>query len=131
MGRARAWSRSKMKQFLPNLRHNLINYLQNVWSSMSLSFLVSEKKKLPISRKSVYPLYVSVRWQAHLRDSKTPKPMTLTIQNQASSKKLVQMSQKLKRQGVLSVNNIPSSHKSAKIAIFSCQKRRVPNKIET
>ena len=29
------------------------------------------------------------------------------------------------------MNIIPSSHKSAKIAIFSCQKSRVPNKIET
>ena len=29
------------------------------------------------------------------------------------------------------MNIIPISHKSAKIAIFSCQKSRVPNKIET
>ena len=29
------------------------------------------------------------------------------------------------------MNTIPSSHKSAKIAIFSCQKSRIPNKIET
>ena len=63
--------------------------------------------------------------------SRPPNP-TLTPQNQASSKKkLVQKSQKLKKQGVLTVNIIPSSHKSAKIAIFSCQKSRVPNKIET
>ena len=41
--------------------------------------------------------------------------------------------QKLKKPGVLilTVNIIPSSHKSAKIAIFSCQKSKVPNKIET
>ena len=36
-----------------------------------------------------------------------------------------------KKQGVLTVNIIPISHKSAKIAMFSCQKNRVPNKIET
>ena len=54
--------------------------------------------------------YISVCWQAHLRDPK-PNP------------------QKLKITGVLTVNIIPSSHKSAKIAIFSCQKNRVPNKI--
>ena len=52
-----------------------------------------------------------------------PKPSFL--------KKLVQKSQKLKKQGVLTVNIIPISHKSAKIAIFSCQKSRVPNKIKT
>ena len=58
----------------------------------------------------------------------TPK----TNPNQASSKKkLVQKSQKLKKQGVLTVKIIPSSHKSAKIAIFSCQKSKVTNKIET
>ena len=60
--------------------------------------------------------------------SRPPNP-TLTIQNQASSKKSVQKSQKLKKPGVLTVNIIPISHKSAKIAIFSCQKSRVPNKI--
>ena len=63
--------------------------------------------------------------------SRPPNP-TLTPQNQASSiKKLVRKSQKLKKQGVLTVNIIPISQKSAKIAIFSCQKNRVPNKIET
>ena len=62
--------------------------------------------------------------------SRPPNP-TLTPQNQALKKKLVQKSQKLKKQGVLTVNIIPISHKSAKIAIFSCQKSRVPNKIET
>ena len=62
--------------------------------------------------------------------SRPPNP-TLTPQNQASlKKKLVQKSQKLKKQGVLTVKIIPSSHKSAKIAIFSCHKSRVPNKIE-
>ena len=55
---------------------------------------------------------ISVRWQAHLRDPQGPNP-TLTPQNQASSKKIVQKSQKLKKQGVLTVNIIPSSHKSA------------------
>ena len=63
--------------------------------------------------------------------SRPPNP-TLTPQNQASSKKkLVRKSQKLKKQGVLTVNIIPISQKSAKIAIFSCQKSRVPNEIET
>ena len=60
MGVARAWSRSEIKKFLPSLSVNLFNYLQNVWSAMSLSLLVLEEKKLPISinfQKSVYPLY--------------------------------------------------------------------------
>ena len=61
MGVARAWSRSEMGKFLPSLSVNFIIYLQNVWSAMSLSLLVPEEKKLPISinfQKSVYPLYV-------------------------------------------------------------------------
>ena len=61
MGVARAWSRSEMKKFLTSLSVNFIIYLQNVWSAMSLSFLVPEEKKLPISinfQKSVYPLYI-------------------------------------------------------------------------
>ena len=60
MGVARAWSRSEMGKFLPNLS---VNYLQNVWSAMSLSLLVPEEKKLPISinfQKSVYPLYIYI-----------------------------------------------------------------------
>ena len=63
MGVARAWSRSDIKKFLPSLSVNLINYLQNVWSAMSLSLLVPEEKKLPISinfQKSVYPLYICI-----------------------------------------------------------------------
>ena len=69
-----------------------------------------------------------MRWQAHLRDPQTqPKPPKTKL----LKKKLVQKSQKLKKQGVLTVNIIPISHKSAKIAIFSCQKSRVPNKIKT
>ena len=62
--------------------------------------------------------------------SRPPNP-TLTPKTKLLKKKLVQKSQKLKKQGVLTVNIIPSSHKSAKIAIFSCQKSRVPNEIET
>ena len=61
MGVARAWSRSEMGKFLPSLSVNFIIYLQNVWSAMSLSLLVPEEKKLPISinfQKSVYPLYI-------------------------------------------------------------------------
>ena len=73
-------------------------------------------------------IYVSVRWQAHLRDPQTqPKPPKTKL----LPKKLVQKSQKLKKPGVLTVNIIPISHKSAKIAIFSYRKNRVPNKIET
>ena len=63
MGLARAWSRSEMGKFLPSLSVNFIIYLQNEWSAMSLSLLVPEEKKLPISinfKKSVYPLYHSV-----------------------------------------------------------------------
>ena len=63
MGVARAWSRSEIKKFLPSLSVNLINYFQNVWSAMSLSPLVPEEKKLPISinfQKSVYPLYICI-----------------------------------------------------------------------
>ena len=77
----------------------------------------------------IYNIYISALASA---PSRPPNP-TLTPQNQASSttKKLVQESQKLKKQGVLTVNIIPNSHKSANIAIFSCQKSRVPNKIET
>ena len=71
---------------------------------------------------------ISVRWQAHLHDPQTqPYPPKTKL----LPKKIVQKSQKLKKQGVLTVNIIPSSHKSAKIAIFSCQKSRVPNKIAT
>ena len=63
MGVARAWSRSEMEKFLSSLSVNFIIYLQNVWSAMSLSFLVPEEKKLPISinfQKSVYPLYICI-----------------------------------------------------------------------
>ena len=130
MGVARAWSRSEMGKFLPSLSVNFIIYLQNVLSAMSLSLLVPEEKKLQISinfQKSVYPLYISALASA---PSRPPNP-TLTIQNQAFSnkQKSVQKSQKPKKPGVLTVNIIPISHKSAKIAIFSCQKSRVPNKI--
>ena len=63
MGVARAWSRSEMGKFLPSLSVNFIIYLQNVWFAMSLSLLVPEEKKLPISinfQKSVYPLYIYI-----------------------------------------------------------------------
>ena len=50
-----------MKKFLPSLSHNLFNYLQNVWSAMSLSLLVLDEKKLPISinfqKKRLSPVY--------------------------------------------------------------------------
>ena len=61
----------------------------------------------------------------------TPKPNPNPPKPSFFQKKIVQKSQKLKKPGVLTVNTIPSSHKSAKIAIFSCQKSRVPNEIET
>ena len=63
MGVARAWSRSEMGKFLPSLSVNFIIYLQNAWSAMSLSLLVPEEKKLPMSinfQKSVYPLYIYI-----------------------------------------------------------------------
>ena len=72
-------------------------------------------------------LHLSVRWQAHLRDPQTQSYPPKTKLHKKNRPKI----QKLKKQGVLTVNIIPSSHKSAKIAIFSCQKSRVPNKIET
>ena len=74
-------------------------------------------------------LHISALASAPLRP---PNP-TLTPQNQASSTTTKTRSKvrKLKKLGVLTVNTIPSSHKSAKIAILSCQKSRVPNKIET
>ena len=68
MGVARAWSRSEMGNFLPSLSVNFIIYLQNVWCAMSLSLLVPEEKKLPISinfQKSVYPLYVYMSIQLY------------------------------------------------------------------
>ena len=61
----------------------------------------------------------------------TPKPNPNPPKPSFFNKKLVRKSQKLKKQGVLTVNIIPISQKSAKIAIFSCQKNRVPNKIKT
>ena len=54
----------------------------------------------------------------------TPFPKTKLL-----PKSLVQKSQKLNKPGVagvLTVNIIPSSHNSAKIAMFSCQKNEVP-----
>ena len=64
MGVARAWSRSEMEKFLPSLSVNFIIYLQNVLSAMSLSLLVPEEKKLPISinsRKASIPcIYVYI-----------------------------------------------------------------------
>ena len=61
MGVARARSTSVMKKFLPSLSVNFINYLQNVWSAMSISLLVPEEKKLPISinfqKKRLSPVY--------------------------------------------------------------------------
>ena len=60
--------------------------------------------------------------------SRPPSP-TLTPQDQASSKKPSFKIPKTKKTGVLRVNIIPSSHKSAKIAISSCQKSGVSNKI--
>ena len=74
MGVARAWSRSEMGKFLPSLSVNFIIYLQNVWSAMSLSLLVPEEKKLPIStinfQKSVYPLYVNTTLYRNSRISR-------------------------------------------------------------
>ena len=89
------------------------------------SFLNIRPPKLVTKRLSGPYIYISALASA---PSRPPNP-TLTPQNQASSKKkLVQKSKKLKNPGVLTVNTIPISHKSAKIAIFSCQKNRVPNK---
>ena len=72
MGVARAWSRSEMKKLLPSLSVNFINYLQNVWSAMSLSFLVPEKKKLPISinfqKKRLSPVYMSIQLYTEIRE---------------------------------------------------------------
>ena len=74
MGVARAWSRTEMGKFLPSLSVNFIIYLQNVWSAMSLSLLVPEEKKLPIStinfQKSVYPLYVNTTLYRNSRISR-------------------------------------------------------------
>ena len=61
----------------------------------------------------------------------TPKPNPNPPKPSFLIKKTRSKVQKFKKPGVLTVNTIPSSHKSAKIAIFSCQKSRVPNKIET
>ena len=75
MGVARAWSRSEMGNILPSLSVNFIIYLQNVWSAMSLSLLVPEEKKLPISinfQKSVYPLYIYYSAGKRDRGKKTP-----------------------------------------------------------
>ena len=88
MGVARAWSRSEMGKFLPSLSVNFIIYLQNAWSAMSLSLLVPEEKKLPISinfQKSVYPLYICIYQCAGKRTFATPKPNP-NPPNQASSK---------------------------------------------
>ena len=64
MGVARAWSRSEMGKFLPSLSVNFIIYFQNVWSAMSLSLLVPEEKKLPISincqKASIPCIYVCI-----------------------------------------------------------------------
>ena len=71
---ARKWSRSEMGKFLPSLSVNFIIYLQNVWSAMSLSLLVPEEKKLPISainfQKSVFPLYVNTTLYRNSRISR-------------------------------------------------------------
>ena len=75
--------------------------------------------------------YIYIYQCAGKRTFATPKPNPNPPKPSFLKKKLVQKSQKLKKQGVLTVNIIPISHKSAKIAIFSCQKSRVPNKIET
>ena len=78
-----------------------------------------------------YFIYNIVYQCAGKRTFATPKPNHNPQKLSFFQKKLVQKSQKLKKQGVLTVNTIPISHKLAKIAIFSCQKSRVPNKIET
>ena len=56
-----------------------------------------------------------------------PNPKNKLLSNNPRSKVL-----KTQKTGCAysAVNTIPRSHKSAKIAIFSCQKSRVPNKIE-
>ena len=64
MGVVRVWARFEMKKFVPSLSHNLINSVRNVWSAMSLSLLVPEEKKLPISinfykKKRLNPLDVN------------------------------------------------------------------------
>ena len=82
---------------------------------------------LQSSNLLVAPVYISALASA---PSRPPNP-TLTPKTKLLPKTLVQKSQKLKKPGVLTVNIIPISHKSAKIATFSCQKSRVPNKIET
>ena len=64
-------SESDQILFLPRLSHNLNDYLQNVWSGMSLSLLLFEPTSAPISRKSVYPLYVyqSIQLFTEIRES--------------------------------------------------------------
>ena len=59
MGVARAWSRSEMGKFLPSLSVNFIIYLQNVWSAMSLSLLVPEKRLSPVCMS--IRLYTEIR----------------------------------------------------------------------
>ena len=61
----------------------------------------------------------------------TPKPNLNHPKPSFFQKKAFKSPKNSKKQGVLTVNIIPISHKSAKIAIFSCQKNRVPNKIKT
>ena len=73
MGVARAWSRSEMGKFLPSLSVNFIIYLQNLWSAISLSLLVPEEKKLPISvykfpEKRISPVYMSIQLYTEIRE---------------------------------------------------------------
>ena len=79
MGVARAWSRSEIKKFLPSLSVNLIIYLQNLWSAMSLSLLVAEEKKLPISinfqKASIPCIYI---YQAQNRKGCLTAPLSVT-----------------------------------------------------
>ena len=99
--------------------------------SIYYSFLNIRPPKLVTKRLSGPYIYRSLYISALASATSRPPNPTLTPKTKLLRKTLVQKSQKLKKPGVLTVNTIPISHKSAKIAIFSCHKSKVPNIIKT
>ena len=126
---------SCQKSRVPNEIETWINQnsvVTGIWTDpekdKSLAVLFSEQSLV----EKRYFSKIAVLYQcAGKRTFATPKPNPNPPKPSFFKKKLVRKSQKLKKQGVLTVNIIPISQKSAKIAIFSCQKSRVPNEIET
>ena len=128
-----AHSASEINKALSVTNKLLFILSKNIVPSRSYRYI--RDRAFPVTRLPP-PIYtkfdVKQRYQcAGKRTFATPKPNPNPPKPSFFQKPSFKSPKNSKTPGVLTVNIIPISHKSAKIAIFSCQKSRVPNKIET